>query len=674
MQEEILQTAQRYRGNSDNQGKALVGFKSRVAVMADSYGAAGGELANRMYQGDITRNHFMETGYDAVGKIRDVYDGIDNPFERQRISNAVINALEDRKNPDRHLESPKAKEVYKIAKELLDGFKAEMKTRGYATREDYFTHIKDVDVIDQVLNDVLDPKQESVGGLNQIITDKSRFLKPRSDADIEIRRDLPYVLSTYVRSVSKELAYRDGVDYYYSQFQKDIPVALRRNSTGRAVDFMKNVLDPKKGRGTAMQVMNWVRNQMYRNFLGMNFKASLQNLTQPEFARWRWSPEADALRKEVWSKRKELTGSIADAIDVTSQETPRFLELMKEAGKEKKEPVSEKFNEIDTFQRSERRNWSIVEMGSIFNSAMKEKSYADALKNSGGDELKAVGKVLEDQTAFDRAVREAAVTSAETQVAAAPSMRGEYYDHPLTRIAGMFTAFKTRQLQILGQTLGRQEGINGARAKTILRRGLSNDVAPVEVLREVETNRVAMEKMLKDAKTHKEDLGLSYDQVQEYVDYLKSQEKDLNGIIAQLEPAGGSTARRYAMVGRYAAKVAGISMFFSVLWDLVDSAVGDKDTEKNILSDAMWKAFWDISPWPVYGANPQKFFVSPVTPNLEHASVYGKFSGRGLARDVVSYGFNAVPFGGLIDRATGKRISKAVVDIVAPRKKQSKLR
>jgi hypothetical protein len=672
LQKKLLATSAQFRYTPDTQGKVFAGFKSRVAVMADSYGAAGGELINRMYQGDITRGHFMEIGNDAISRVRDIYDKVDSPFERQRISDAVIDALEDRANPQKHLKTDTQKEIYKIASGLLDEFKSELTARGYAVREDYFTHIKDVDILEQVFNDVLDPRKESVGSLNQMIAARSRFLKPRLDVEMEIRRDLPYVLSTYVRSVSKELAYQNGVEYYYMQFQKDIPVALRRNSMERAMKMMRNTLNPERGRGMFYRSLNFIRSNEYRNFLGMNLKASAQNMTQPEFARWRWSPEADGLRKELWRKRNDLTGPLADAIEVAATDTPRFLEMIKEPGEERNRLVAEKFNQIDTFQMSERRNWSQSELGAILNSAMKEKPYQGFLTKFNGDKLKAVNEVLGNKDAFDRAVRDAAVTSAETQVAASPSMRGEYFDHPLARVALMFTAFRTRQLQILGQALGRQEGMNGARTKAILRRGMSGDVAPVEVLRELETSRKAMEKMLSEAKRVKENLGISYGDVQRYVDYLRLQERDLNRIIQKIEPLGGSRLRRAGMVGRYVAKIAAISLGTGLLWDSVDLAIGDtQKDEKDLIATALWRAFWDVFPSPIYGMNPSKFAVSPVIPNLEHATIYGKFSGRGLSRDALSYLLGALPWVGLVERATGKRISKAALNVAFPPKEKA---
>jgi hypothetical protein len=639
--------------------------------MADTYGAAGGELTNRMYQGDISRSGYTEEGFDFVRRIRDVYDKIKNPFETQELSNGVIDGLQDRTKAEKFLDTEAKKEVYNLSRQMLDYFRAELKAKGYKTREDYFSHIKDVDILEQVLDDIVDAKQANPASLNSWITEKSQFLKPREFADIEMRRDLPSVLATYVKSVSKELAYKDAVEYYYTEFPKDIPVALRRNSMDRAMKLMRASLNPERGQGLFYRAVNFIRSQQYRNFLGMNFKASVQNFTQVDFARWGWLKEADRLRRELWLKHQEITGPLADAISIASTETPRFLELIKEGETLQTGTISDTFNKIDTFQMSERRNWSQTELGSILNSVMKNPRYAETKARFEGDQIKTVNELLKNKEVFDKAVREAATTAAVTQVSPAPSMRGEFYDDLTHRIIGMFTAFKTRQLQVLGQTLGRQEGVNGARAKAILRRGLSGDVAPVEVLREVETTRRAMDKMLTEAKKYKQNLGVSHNDIQKYVDWLKVQEADLNMIVKKIEPLGETKARTVGLMMKYWAKVAAISIGFSLLWDSIDIAVfGQEDNDKNVIAKALKNAFWDVLPSPFYGLNPGRFLVSPVAPQLERTFPYGRFSPRGFAQDITSYGLSAIPFAGVIDRATGRKISKAIVDIVAPKKKK----
>lgn len=667
MTEKLLRLSQKYRTNRDTQGKFFSRFWSRLKVMAESYGAAGGELANRMYDGDIERGALMEAGNRYLDKIKEVYDKIENPFRRDEISDEVVRALEDRANAQKYLKSEESKAVYKDAKAMLDYFKTLLDQKGYLTTDDYFTHILDVDIIDQVLRDIEDPSTAKGKPLNDFITATSAFLKPRTGADIRIRKDVPYVLSSYLRSVTRELAYREGVQYYYERFQKDIPVALQRNSMERAKVFMKNVLEPERGKGKFFRAINFIRNQQYRNFLGMNLKASAQNMTQSEFARFRWLPEADKLRKKIYRQRDMLTGALADAVDVASQETPRYLELIREEESIGASQLSELFNRIDTFQKSEGRNWGIVELGSILNSAMKDPRY-QALKKEKG-QMAAIQEVLSNKEAFDKAVREAASTAAETQVASAPSMRGEFYDKPLSRVIGMFTAFKFRQLQVLGEALKDQKGIRGTRAQLILRKGLADEIEPVEVLREVEGNRTAMEKMLADAKKFKQNLGVSYDGVQQVIDHLKTQEGELNEIIGKLEPTKGK-ARAIGQLARYYAKITAISMFFSILWDLVDAGGGGDEDEEELLAQALKRAFFDILPTPFYGTNPARFLVSPVAPSLEDAFPYGQFSRRGLTRNVISYGFNVVPFGGIIDRATNRRLSRFLIDTISPKKNQ----
>jgi hypothetical protein len=671
-QREALRIAARFRTSTDTQGKFLSGFKSRVGEMAKSYGAAGGELANRLHLGDIARGHEMEAGNKYLTKIQDVYNETKNDFERHRISEAVISALENRAEADRYLNTPAKRAVYDDTRAMLDEFRTKLTALGYETREDYFTHIRDVDILDQIISDAKDPKDVN---LDDLVGAKSRFLQTRLDAKIEIKRDLPRVLFSYLKSVTKEIAYSDAVDYYYNQFPTDIPISLRKNNMERAIRIMQNSLKPDQGRGFAYRVAGRLRNEQYRNFLADNLKASAQNFTQADFAKLRWTPEARSLVGKMWRSRKTLTGPLADAIAVASKEqTPlmRFLEQFKgdePSGSQGR--FSEAFNRFDPFQRSEGRNWALSELGSIINSAVKHPEYRE-LKSKMGAEG-AINKLLERQDVFDKAVREAATTAAETQVAANPAMRGEFYDAPLHRIISMFTAFKTRQIQILSEALRSHAGINGARAQTILRRGLTGDAQPVEVLREIEAQRTAMEKMVQRARKFREDVGIPLRSLDSMVQHLKGQEAELNSIIKRIEPLSGGRGRSALLVGKYFSKVAAISVFFNLFWNTVYSGlVGpekDEDAEERV-STAVQKAFWDVLPSPFYGADPTKFFASPVMPNFERSASFGHITKRGLARDVISYGSSVIPFAGVIDRATNRRASGAVVDLIAPKKEK----
>jgi 2'-5' RNA ligase len=673
MQREALRIAAQFRTSTDTQGRFLSSFKSRVGEMARSYGAAGGELSNRVHLGDIARGHEMEAGNKYLSKIQDVYGAIKNDFERQRISNAVINALEDRASADRHLDTPEKKAVFENTVEMLDMFRAKLKALGYETRDDYFTHIRDVDVLDQILSDAKDPKDTS---LNELVAAKSRFLQPRIDAKMEIKKDLPRVLYAYLKSVSKEIAYSDAVEYYYDHFLDDIPIGLRKNSVDRAIALMQNSLKPEQGRGRFFRTVGQLRSQQYRNFLAYNLKASAQNFTQVDFARMRWTKEASKLTGKLWRDRKVITGPLADAVSIAStKETPlmRFLEQFKGAepsGTQGK--LAETFNKYDPFQRSEGRNWAMTELGSIINSVVKRAEYKE-LKASKGS-LEAINELLKRQDVFDAAVREAATIAAETQVAGNPAMRAEFYDAPLHRIIGMFTAFKTRQLQVLGEALGKQTGVDGARAQAILRRGLSGDAQPVEVLREIESQRLAMETMMKRAAKFNEDIGIPQSELQTMLRHLRGQETELNGIIKRLEPLSGGRPRAAVLTAKYFAKVGAISVFFNLFWESVYSGLygdDDKDGEERV-STALKRAFWDILPSPFYGADPSKFLVSSVAPNFERSAPFGHVTKRGVVRDVVSYGTSVIPFAGVIDRATNRRLSGALVDAVAPKAERSR--
>lgn len=674
-QRAALRIAAKFRTTTDTQKKFIAGFKSRVGEMAKSYGAAGGELTNRVHLGDIMRGSLMHEGNEYLGKIQDVFNRTKNDFERIRISESVIKALENRGQADQYLDTPEKKEVYTNTKEMLDKFRRKLDALGYETRDDYFTHIRDVDILDQIISDAKDPKER---GLNDLVAAESRFLKPRADARSEIKKNLPQVLFAYLKSVTKEIAYHDAVSYYYNHFADDIPISLRKHSMDRAIKLMQNSLKPEQGRGTAFRAAGWARTQQYRNFLAYNLKASVQNLTQVDFAKMRWTPETRNLVGKLWRNRKNITGPLADALEVASREqTPLMRYLEQFTGDEpsgSKGKFATAFEKHDPFRASEDRNWGLTALGSIINSVGKHPTYP-GLKARLGAEA-AINKLLEKQDVFDAALRESATTSSETQVATNPAMRGEFYDLPLQRILSMFTAFKTRQMQILSEALRSHEGINGARAQTILRRGLSGDAQPVkevEVLREIETQRVAMEKMLKKARKFREDLGISHGDVAHMIDHLKTQERELNGIIKQIEPLSGGRAQSVALVAKYMAKVAAVSVFFNVFWGLLYDAIAgsedDKDAEER-LSTALYKAFWDVLPTPFYGADPTKLFVGSILPNFERSASFGHITKRGLAKDIVSYGSSVIPFAGIVDRATNRKLSGALVDLAVPKKEK----
>lgn len=698
LQEKILKKADRIAKTSGGKfakpgrgSDSLVSkFLSRASVAAKRYGAGGGELVNRLAEGDFARSQLMERANFYLDQIRTATDKI-GTIEYDRLSYQVIQALENRAEAEKHLKTEEAKAVYEASRKMLDYFKAQMESKGYETRQDYFTHIRDVDLLDQILTGVEDPKTVEQRRLNTFISEKSPYFKPREENDLRYNRDLVTVLRAYSKSASKALAYHDATQYYYERFLRDVPARLRVGSMDGAMKLMRNSLQPERGYGRLYKFLQGVRTNMYRNFLAFNLKAAAMNRTQPEFARMRWTKEADKLWRKTRGQR-DLTGALATAVDMASQDTPRFLEILKdeELTGVREGKIDEALAKVDPFQRAEASNWKDAEYGAILNSVMKRPEYKAALEKHDGDQFKAINEVLENGEFFDAAVREAAITAAETQVASTPAMRAEIYDSPVARLFLMFTAFKARQLQVLGQLLGRQEGVRGARAQAILKRGLGEGVEPVELLREVQANREAVENLARVTKKEKAELPLTEAQIKEYVEYLSKQEAELNDLIKQIEPLGGNLPRRVALLARYEAKQLAVSVIFRLFWALVAAGAaaalatkkkqdrpstsegiarelvpeGVPPTIRNAMAKAVADAVWDILPISIYGTSPPGL---EVLRQPKEMFPYGRFSERAAARETVKTVLPAIPYAGLIDRATGFALSRGAVDVMAPK-------
>jgi 2'-5' RNA ligase len=684
MQQKILNFAEKYilnnkdfRMSKDLSGRFLTQFKEKVGIMARQYGPAGGELAQRIAKGNIDQSSFLEQAYEYIYKIGDVFENKD-VFQTGEISDKVIDALEDRKNADEILkDNPEAKSVYDLSVKLLDWVKERLTKSGYPVRENYFTHIRDLSIIDEILSDIKDPLKTDVRGTNQFISSDSRFLKPREFDTIEIRRDLLGVVKSYIHSVGKALSYKDAVDYYYTDFKNDIPERLKKRRMEIAIDFMKANLSPEISTGLFYRSIFFVRNTMYRSFLAFNLRASVQNHLQKDFARLYIAPEAKRVTDKLFYLRKQLTGNIQRAIAETKAETPTYLEISDAEQTNTFKKLWETVGKVEPFQLMEKTNWSYSEIAGVVNNLMKRPEYKQ-MKSEGMDDIAIFNKMLEDQDTYSEAVRSGIDLAANTQVSPTAAYRPFFYDKPLMRILGMFTRFKFTQLQHIAQTLlSSKEGIDGLRAQRILRRGLTEEVEPVEILREVEINRKAINKLFDLANKKNTDLGIPKEEIKKYLDYLESQETELNQAIKELEPLKGGNVKMTAHWGKYYLKLAVMSVLFQFGYDIFDAAIrglvgdDDDDEKKQTVGRIALRTFLDLSPLPFYSFNPSNFLNPPIIPNVE-PFLFGNFNARGMVKALAQYGLNVIPGLGVVDRATGRTISNELTDIIAPKSRQAK--
>lgn len=683
-----------------SQGSANTFFKlfaSRPLVFSKYYGAAGGKLVRLFYEGDVQRADLTETANIWVARVRDLDRQIDGYFESKRVHEAVANALNDRANAEKILADPRfldpkakpyrdpksaevAKKMYAEAKDFFDYFKLKLKEKGYDVLEDYFPHMKKLFDSDFLLQNLDDIEAGKPRPLADILAAKSPYLKPREDLLQDWRKNVLAAMQHYVRSVTRAVAYHDALDYAHGEFVREIPEFLSGNTLEKATSYIRNVLDPDKAEGALFRGVTRVRRWMYDNFLLFNFRASMMNSTQFDLARLFLTKEGVKAYYEVY--KHENTGTaLADAAEEAGMERPSFLGEMLLEDPREKQRIRKWVDENDWFKKQERRNWAKTEMATIIDSAIRNKNWKRIrAKYEAGPEgtIKALSEVLSDPEAYSRAVEEARYISAVSQVASSPAMRAEFYDKPLLRIIGMFTAFKTRQIQLLVESLGKHEGVLGRNAQHALRMGLVDAVPKVEVLRTIETQRAKLEKWFEKVKEEKEDIGISHQQMQQFIDYLKTQEKGINQDIAKMVNLR-SRGENVALLAKYYSKIFSYSIAWSGFTALIgaayNQATGNAPTQstEDQITQALQTALGEVVSMPWYGTNPAKFLVSPVMPDIE-AKQFGKFEPRMLSHDLVSYGMNALPYGGFIDRVTGHQLSKAFVDLATPKATGTKLR
>lgn len=710
LQEEILRTAEEIINNPKNRlGKyskirALTEFGEKIKLMTLKYGAAGAELAQRIAHGTKNRMDIIERYYEIINKIEDVYDKIKSESGEQeikRIEAKIIKALEDRDNVKEILKSDIEKELYELylkiygGRNIPFGFYNEIKKAGYKVRSDYFPHIiRDSFIIDEIISNPADVMEINTKGLNNFISANSRYLNPREFDIKDIRRDLLGITKNYIFSVSKALAYKDAVNYYYTDFKNDIPPLLKKQSMRTAIQYMRSVLDPEiPSRNLFMRMLRGMRNAEYTNFLSFSLKNAVQNYTQKDFAKLYMTPEAVRITNKIFYKYKQATGNLLNAIYEASHETPRYLELsMEDIKRSRLLRINEKIRKVEPFQLAELSNWKYAELGGIIDYVIKQPEYK-RLRNKGLSEIEAINKVLENRDTFDTAVRNGMDLASQTQISPSAAYRPSLFDKELIRFFLMFKRFPIATLEHISQTIfTSMKGAEGLRAQRILRRGLSENVKPVEMLRAAELYRKAAELMIKNYKNYEEEFGIS--DLKEYHDWLKKQEESLNKTIEKLEPMRNKSQIIYHW-SKYWAKAALISSAFSFIYDLTDAMfynlihgeeekdrlmellAGENLTEKEkerLINKLIAKTLFDISPLPFYALNPQNFAASPLLPKVE-IFPYGDYSNwnkRGITKSLTSYGLNVVPGLGLVDRVTGRAISKKITDWIVPEEEKEK--
>lgn len=691
--QKMLRAVSEAHQKADIPGQNRLMFMDKIGGMRRQYGPAGTELQIQVLNGDIVRRDILGFGNERLNVVKEVYKDLDVD-QRDEINKSVVGALEDRANADKYLDTAEKQKVYKNVLSIFEYYKGLLREKGYKViEEDYYTHIGKHDVIDQILQgeDLKDLNKP----LDQFISEKSPYLKPRFDVEMEILKDLPKVMTSYMRSVSKEIAYKDAVEYYRGDFRKDIPVTMQGRSMDLAFHNLKNSLNPQFSQGKLMHFADQIRSNQYTGYLAYGLKQSAQNFTQRMLAEMYITPRAKEIYNEVYSPKRDYSGSkIAEIMAQSDKITPKqrkdLMMVTDDLGLETVSPLTKKFRENDFFQKAELGNWHASAAMGIMNVVANDPRFESTLKKNDGDAYKTVNELLEDKELAQKALREADVISMKTQVSPLPGSRMPANDYPLVRLFTSMKNFKLRYIQVLTDIAKPMDGIGGFRAMKIIERGMNGEVIPVEVLRVVENTRKAVEQEVKRVKEKggkfkmEDGEEIPMQLAQDYLSFLKSKEKELNEVIGKAEPAKRSDMLK--TLAKYHAALFSISLVANILGNAADyaaynisgGAIGSQPDAEDVLNYATLNAVMDQSPMPFYRFDYPALFRPIIFPSIGNSlasAMYNKGipTKRALARDLVPYAMNIVPFGGLIDRVTGRNISRGIVNTIAPAtpKKQS---
>ncbi|MGE5433018.1 MAG: hypothetical protein ACM3QX_18215 [Syntrophomonadaceae bacterium] len=681
-QEKVRRAMEEYLGSHKvmTANKAQDNFKliEKVGYIVKKYKKAGGELAMRAINGDYKREHILKNVYDEfISPLKELREKT-GFLQFNQMGRNVIQALEDRANSTKYIKTEMESQIYDRAVKFYDYFKGELEKAGFPVLEDYFTHIMNANEFEAILSDLKLPENVDYRSLAHFISSDSRFTKVRKGANMPLDMDLLHVMDTYAHSVTKALSFKDLVDYYYTDFLKDMPEVGGKPSTQLAMRYMDSVLNPEIASGKIMKVIEKARNTVYRALLWNNLKSGTQNGLQKELGRMFMTKEAIALTDKAYSSH-ELTGELADAMAEIKRTSLYYTELAKSPLKAhtKLGKAAEKVGDTDFFQYEEKTNWKYTELGGVINHAVKTSKFKE-LKAKGMEDFKAINEVLKDQKTFELAVREGVDLSSRTQINPSAAYRPFFYDAPAARVYGMFTRFKFGQIQLLAQTLFKPlEGAEGLRAQTILRRGVSPEAKPVETLYAVEYYRKNLEVLNKQlAKEPGVNLGVEKKFIQEYVDYLKGQEKELNSIIKELEPLSGDRAALAARWAKYFMKGAAIAFTFSFISDTLANYVhrlttGKERDEKDKKTPGKYavQVARDINPLPGTGT-----FTNPLIPDVD-LFLFGNFNKRGITKTGIQWLMNVLPGLGAASRltkfATGFDAANEATITIFPKKDSS---
>lgn len=628
----------------------------KASQMTKAYGSYGGEWFNKSFKGSIEFGRIMKDGHDMLNVIRGIQQKAGKLFDKSY--GKVVDALQDRANATEILKGDEvAQDVYPLMEQFLDYMKAKMEAKGYKVEEDYYFRMTKHKMFSDFFNQ--SPKLEDINtqGIENFYTVNSKFLKERVKEEASnIRTDFNAVYG-YLNSTARELAYKELRDYTSNEFITGVKSNKLLSKDFKYVrEALENLTNPEKILSGNWRLVEKVKGGMYTAFLWNNPKLSIVNYYQKLLAKGFITPEAEKLAMQIYNEKYQPTGRLFDAITETKADAPAYLgESTYSWDKGKFRQMAEKY---DLFRLSESSNWNYSEGAGVINSVMRQ---------TGAKTFAEIEKALTDQKVFDKAVNEARDLSARTQVSPDAAFRPLLYDKAYARLVLMFTRYPLAMTDLLINSVFKKlEGIDGLRAQNILRRGLSEETAPVEMLRSTEYMRKNLELALKEAKKDRYEPPASTKVLKEYIEFFKAKETELNNVIKTLEPLDRTRISKQWVkyIGISAVVSFAYRLFQAELWD----AVGlNKDQRKKNIGKHIVDTMIDTSPVPVFRVASGKFFQPPIMPSVEFF-IYGNYNPKGVTRELTDYATKVIPgvnvTGQMLQRGTGLTFGKVLTKTI----------
>lgn len=425
----------------------------------------GGKIYQAAEEGVQYRQHLINSG-------RSLREGVEKEMaklpkrEYRQMSERLFDALSDRGNAASYLKTDLDRRAYKAYQDFWDLYKQEMENHGFATKEDYATHVRDFfeKPGDNTTPSVYQRTPEEI---------KSGFFKERTGNGRFEKADIMKTARVYEGSVSRALAYQPALDAYANAPKSTV------------VDgFLRGILFPERVDNVLMDPIAKARFNVYVRY---NPWSALSNLSQKDMARLRVTPDAVKLAGLIGDHREELgLKSFLEGL-LSSRSEDVMGKVAKEAP-----------DAYELYMRSEETNWRASRALGVAQEVLNHPGYQEAIKG-GARPLDAVKAILNEravskangsllpETVLERAKIRGQNLASETQFINEPGFKPTLFEKGSGGLLKLPLQFRRFGLSTLEATL--DSFTNAGKEATILRRGFEDEASVVERLNALRITR-----------------------------------------------------------------------------------------------------------------------------------------------------------------------------------------